>query len=234
METAKIIINWIGAILVLISSIPQIYTILKTKKTEGISLLSYFIFNLACIILGFFAAIINAFPLWLTNGFSSLFACIIIFMIVKDNKKNSIIAIFLGLVSVSLHVFFLFGHKDIFIKDTYISLDLVNSFDNISNIWKIIISFAGGLLLSVAFLPQAISTIRKKDARNISLFVHLIYIVGQTFVAIFFAIIVFYDKQYFNGITTFIFTTIAIIISSAILKVKVNNILDNKKVRNTK
>jgi MtN3 and saliva related transmembrane protein len=234
MDTTKIIINWIGAMLILISSIPQIYNIIKSKKTEGISVISYMIFNLACIILGFFAAIINAFPLWLTNGFSSLFACIIIYMIVKDNKKNALLAILLGLASVSLHIFFLFGHKNIFLNDTALSWNLVSKFDSISNTWKIIISLVGGLMLSVAFLPQAINTIKTNDAHNISLFVHLIYILGQTFIAIFFAIIVFYDKEYFNGITTFIFTVIAILISSLILKVKISNIIEIKKMKNDK
>lgn len=73
----------IGGVMVIISSIPQVFKILKTKKVGDLSLVMFFLLLCAQIIWVFYGLHIKDIPIILTNFFSMLVVITNIGLILK-------------------------------------------------------------------------------------------------------------------------------------------------------
>lgn len=89
MDTAVIVLSWIGTVLTSITWLPQCYKVIKTKDTHSISLIMMIITSTACIVWIFFAVFSSQWAILVTNCLVLLAVImILIFKIYNIAKKG--------------------------------------------------------------------------------------------------------------------------------------------------
>ena len=77
----------VGAICIAFCFLPQTIEILKTKNVEGISLLSYTIYNIGIISFILYGFYLGSLQIILSNSFLEIFAFLILFTTIKFRKN---------------------------------------------------------------------------------------------------------------------------------------------------
>ena len=80
------LIGYIGALGTTICLMPQVCKTLKTRSTKDLSLISYLILTVDCIVWLIYATLIGSIPVILSNGITLLFSIILVVLIIKDKR----------------------------------------------------------------------------------------------------------------------------------------------------
>jgi MtN3 and saliva related transmembrane protein len=83
------IIGLLAAVLTSSSFLPQALKTIRTKDTSSISLSMYILFTLGTLMWFIFGIATNNFPVWLANGFTLIFASIILYFKIQNTTKYS-------------------------------------------------------------------------------------------------------------------------------------------------
>ena len=82
------VIGLIAAVLTSSSFLPQAIKTIRTKDTSAISLYMYVLFSSGTLMWLIYGIAIGSYPVWLANGFTLIFACIILYY--KIHHTNTI------------------------------------------------------------------------------------------------------------------------------------------------
>ena len=150
-------IMWIPSVLIVLAFVPQMLSIIKTKKTDGISPISYSLVFIGTFLLMGWAGFSGMFILsiFISNFILALVEIVIMFFIFKNINK---LYIFYILVSVFIVVVILS------------SIDLFGPSLLPSNQAFLITFMTFGIgFISFAFAPQTISGLLKKEVGHVSI-----------------------------------------------------------------
>ena len=83
------IIGFIAAFLTSASFVPQAWLIIKTKNTDGLSLLMYIVFTTGMALWLVYGVIVRSWPVAIANAFTLFFALIILGCIIRNKMRGS-------------------------------------------------------------------------------------------------------------------------------------------------
>jgi len=85
-ELATTIIGFIGCILIIISSLPQLYKIIRSKSAKDVSIITYIILFIAQSLWTSYGVLKNDLQITITNGISVVITlCIVISALIYNN-----------------------------------------------------------------------------------------------------------------------------------------------------
>tara|TARA_B100000886_G_C20237764_1_gene413306 strand:+ start:10 stop:279 length:270 start_codon:yes stop_codon:yes gene_type:complete len=82
------IIGMSAAILTTIAFVPQVIKVIKLKKTDGLSLITYIVFTLGVVLWLVYGFFMNSISMVLGNGITFILSLIILVYIIKGKKSN--------------------------------------------------------------------------------------------------------------------------------------------------
>ena len=85
---AKLIIGVAAGILTAVSSVPQIFKVLKDQKAQAVSPVMYFVLLAGNALWVWYGMLLNEWPIIVTNSFSVLCDLVMIFLNYKFSKKK--------------------------------------------------------------------------------------------------------------------------------------------------
>ena len=82
------IIGMSAAILTTLAFVPQVLKVIKLKKTDGLSLITYIVFTLGVVLWLVYGFFMNSISMVLGNGITFILSLIILVYIIKGKKSN--------------------------------------------------------------------------------------------------------------------------------------------------
>ena len=213
------VLGWIAPFVFAVVFIPQVIKVFLSKKTEGLSAISYMVVFLGSTLYMFWGGVKeeHMLQLFVAEAIVSASELIIIYYIFKNLKKMWIFYI------AAVWEFGLFILTIVFLSIDSLSL---------SPEWVLPITIIGGVSIAFAFMPQTIRALITRDVKNISIL---------TVVALFIATSLLGTYQIGQGkatdgwaLTTERYIGVVIEYMAAAWSIPqfILKILDNRKIRN--
>lgn len=86
------VIGLLGAFLTTVSFVPQAVMVIRTKRTEGISLLMYSIFTVGLVLWLIYGIRLGEWPIIIANGITLLLAVTILCISALTRKRNRLVS----------------------------------------------------------------------------------------------------------------------------------------------
>ena len=83
------LLGYIAGICTAVVFLPQSIQTVKTKNVQGLSLLTYVIYNIGMLSWILYGVYLHSIQMIIFNSISFVFASIILYMIIQDRKKHS-------------------------------------------------------------------------------------------------------------------------------------------------
>ena len=150
------VLGWIAPVIFAMVFLPQVVKIFVSKKTTGLSPVSYMVVFLGSTLYMFWGAAKQDHMMQLTvaEAIVSVSELIIIFFIFKNMKK--------------MQYFYIALAWEIFISVATITF-IASSDIYLTPEWVMPITIIGGLSIALAFMPQTVRALITKDVKNISI-----------------------------------------------------------------
>lgn len=210
---------WLFFYLPMFAQTAQAHQIYKTKKTKGLSIITFLIMLLASTAFGwtYFLGGQHSFPLLLGNGLSIMVLTYTLFYILKNKniKFKYIITIFIFLNGILLLILGTVNYA-FFLINKIPMLKLVN----IPTWFFSIMPIIGGIASAVLFFPQLIKILKFKKTRNLNYFLMIFFGIYMLNVIIFWILFIIYWNNWSLAAPPIIFCLIRLIIQITIIILK--------------